>query len=136
MKKLFVLCVLVLASFQAHAVNNRTIILDAAAPGAVEYRLFCGTTTNDTTTFSATAVFIQTGGAAFQRAVAFADNVKFCALRSYGADGLSSGLSNVLSVTPPGTPFIRITTIETFGIGPDGKFEQLSRVATAEYLTQ
>lgn len=140
MKKLFVLCVLILASFQAHAVNNRIFNWDAPAvvvgqPLPAGYRLYCGITTNNPATFSPTAVFdVPAVTPPLPRAVALADNITFCAMKAYAPGGLEGVFSNVVSVTAPGAPFIRIT-YETFGIGPDGVFGRLSSVVT-ETLTK
>ena len=120
MNKLLSLFAAALFSVSAHAqaVNNRTFVWDAPTPVAgviiSGYRLYCGTT-SDPTTFSPVkdvvgAAILTTG------VVALADTIKFCALKAYSTT-LESLFSNVVSVTAPNAPVIRVTTIDTFAGG-------------------
>lgn len=102
-------------SISAHAANPRTFIIDPpnSADSVVTWKIYCGVT-NVPSAFNTTPVATINVPAVTSGVVQLPDTVKFCAAVFTNMSGLPSPFSNVVSVTAPGAPVLRITSVDVF----------------------
>lgn len=115
-----VICVGLIGSAHAQAVNTRTLTWDAPAivagqPTPAGYNVYCGQSA-DATGWPTAPAKVVTGSSATNNTtglMSLSATQLYCAVKAFASGGLESAISNIVSTTPPGVPVIKITQIET-----------------------